>query len=237
MSTQQIGRYPVFLSLDDVRVLIIGFGEVGRRKLEKLLPCRPARVLILEPGDPGDEGRALLDEAARLGVDVEVRPEAFTEALLDGFDMVFACAGDHDLNRRAALACRARRKLCNCVDDPPLGSFHVPAVARGGGMCAALSTGGASPALARRWRLQLEDWVTPRARMAEMLGRLRPMVLALGLDSDENRVIFRAASAHDVEDAMVTGDMARVRALLEERLPEALRGSLEVLLHDLNPLP
>ena len=50
----------------------------------------------------------------------------------------------------------------------------------------ALSTGGASPALARRWRRELEDWLAPRVRMARLMGRLRPCVLALSSDSGQN---------------------------------------------------
>lgn len=229
--------YPVFLDLETLHILILGFGEVGRRKLEKLLPARPAGVLVLERDAVDEAGKALLEKARGAGVAVTLAATPFDAGLLDRADLVFACTGDHELNRRVALLCRERHILCNCVDDPPLGTFHVPAMARRGSVCAALSTGGASPALSRRWRAQLEGWVAPRAAMAELLGRLRPRVLALGLGSAENRTIFRSLAAQDLEEALAAGDLALATSLLQQRLPLQLRGCLKELLHDLAPLP
>ena len=106
----------------------------------------------------------------------------------------------------------------------------MPAVARTERLAAALSTGGASPALARRWRGELESWLAPRARMSRLMGELRPLVLALGMDTGQNTAIFRTLAASPLQDCLERGDLAGCRALLEQTLPPALHDRITELL-------
>lgn len=218
--------YPLFLSLRDSSCLVAGFGGVGRRKVAGLLACAPAAVHIFDLQEPEDEeGRALLRHEA-----VRFHGRPCTEDDLRPCRLVFAATGSRAENARIAALCARLGLLCNCVDAPEEGSFIVPAVARLGRLAAALSTGGASPALARRWRGELEAWLAPRARMARLMGELRPLVLALGMETEQNTRIFRTLAASSLQDCLEREDLHACRALLEQTLPPALHSRITELI-------
>ncbi|WP_165077754.1 MULTISPECIES: bifunctional precorrin-2 dehydrogenase/sirohydrochlorin ferrochelatase [unclassified Desulfovibrio] len=217
--------YPLFLSLEGEHCLVAGLGEVGRRKLAAVLAAGVGSVLALENGLPGVAGGgAGDDELAGLCADPRVRLErrACTAADVGSARLVFAATSDARENARIAALCREAGVLCNCASAPELGSFAVPAVARAGELRAALSTGGASPALTRILRRELESWLAPRAALARFLGRLRPLVLAMGADTRHNGQLFRKVAASPLGDWLAAGDLARCRAWLERELPTAL---------------
>ena len=217
--------YPLFLSLEGERCLVVGLGEVGLRKLAGVLAAGVGSVLALDAGQAeAAPHRAPEPEAARLLADPRVRVERrpCTAADIAPCRLVFAATSDADENARIAALCREARVLCNCASAPALGQFAVPAVARCGELCAALSTGGASPALARSLRRELETWLEPRAALAQFLGRLRPLVLAMKRDTRHNTQLFRKVAASPLGDWLAAGDLDRCRRWLERELPPAL---------------
>ncbi|MBD5417836.1 MAG: bifunctional precorrin-2 dehydrogenase/sirohydrochlorin ferrochelatase [Desulfovibrio sp.] len=217
--------YPLFLSLEGEHCLVAGLGEVGRRKLAGLLAAGVGSVLALESGLPAPAGESTDDdELARLCADPRVHLERrpCTEADVRASRLVFAATSHARENARIAALCREAGVLCNCASAPELGAFAVPAVARAGELRAALSTGGASPALTRILRRELELWLAPRAALARFLGRLRPLVLAMGADTRHNSQLFRKVAASPLGDWLAAGDLARCRAWLERELPPAL---------------
>lgn len=217
--------YPLFLSLEGEHCLVVGLGEVGMRKLAGLLACGVGSVLALDTRPPRTSWEdASGADGARLMADARVRLEcrACTPADIRASRLVFAATGDAHENARIAGLCREARVPCNCASAPELGSFAVPAMARSGELCAALSTGGASPALARRMRRELEDWLAPHAALACFLGRLRPLVLAMGNDSRHNRELFRKVAASPLGAWLAAGDHARCRDWLAAELPSPL---------------
>jgi len=123
--------------------------------------------------------------------------------------------------------------LCNSASNPEEGCFQVPAVARSTPLAAALSTGGASPALARRWKGELEHWLEPRSRMAALMGRLRPLVLALGEDTGQNTRLFRKLADSSLQQWLEENDLENCRRCLQAELPPALHANIAELLHDL----
>ena len=231
--------YPLFLSLKDASCAVFGLGEVGRRKAAALLPARPRRLVLAEQGPLAPEASALAGEARAAGIQVDILADMQTDLassgevdrLLDDAQIVYACTSDHAFNQEVASACARRRILCNCTDRPEMGSAHVPAQARRGALCAALSTGGASPALARRWKGELEAWLAGKERICALMALARPLVLGLGLGPQRDRDIFRALAEADLEAALAEGRFADARALLEARLPRELGDHIEELLH------
>lgn len=223
--------YPLFLSLEGRHCLLAGLGEVGRRKLSGLLCCAPASVLVLDTAAKA----ATTTEAACLLAHEQVRFEnrSCTMEDVQGRALVFAATGDALENARIAALCRDAAVPCNCASAPESGSFLVPAVARRDGLAAALSTGGASPALARRWRRELENWLVPRARMACLMGRLRPLVLAMNNETGQNAQLFRRLAASPLQHWLGEGDISRCRQWLLAELPAALHSHLAELLDDL----
>lgn len=217
--------YPLFLDLGGMHCLIAGLGGVGSRKLQGLLRCAPASVLVLDVTAPAAELRPLLEQPC---VTFAQRP--FRDADLDGRQLVFAATGHAETNSRIARLCRDRHILCNCIDAPAAGSFIVPAVARSGSLALALSTGGASPALSRRWKGELEQWLEPRQKMVRLMGHLRPMVLALHDETGHNTALFRALAQSPLQQCLQQGDRQGCLRCLQDLLPSELHDRIPELL-------
>ncbi|HUK81322.1 MAG TPA: bifunctional precorrin-2 dehydrogenase/sirohydrochlorin ferrochelatase [Verrucomicrobiae bacterium] len=136
-------HYPLFLNLTDQLVIVIGAGAVGARKIRSLLAVG-ARVTVISP------------HAARLPEGVRWLRRRYRQGDLRGARLVVAATDDLAVNERVCAEAKRRKLLVNCVAPPSAGNFIVPAVARRGRLTIAVSTGGASPALAKRLRRDLE---------------------------------------------------------------------------------
>lgn len=220
-------HYPVFLTLSGRSCIVVGLGQVGLRKLRGLLATDAAHILALDTRRIAQ----LAPELAILLKDKRIRFESrcFSEEDAQGNFLVFAATADPEENQRISELCRKWRALCNCVTDPEKGDFILPATARRGCLCAALSTDGQSPLLAHQWRLELEDWLKPREKLAWLMGRLRGPVLALGMDYGHNSTIFRRIAASEIPEWLERNELARCRAWLEKELPASLHHELELV--------
>ncbi len=144
-------RYlPVFHDLRGTRVLVVGAGAVGARKIDALL-AGGARVAAVAK----EFSAAVAERAARGELTVlrgAFRPEQMEEA-----ELVFAATPDRALNRRISAEARRRRVPVNVADSPEECTFHLPAVVRGDGFTAAISTGGRHPGAAKALREFMEE--------------------------------------------------------------------------------
>jgi len=224
-------HYPVFLDLTGRRCLLVGAGKVGVRKLETLLACGPGQVLVL---DPGPVTADFLDITQGRPVSREQR--GFATADLDGVFLVIAASGDREANREIGRLCRERGVLCNVVTEPELGSFIVPAHLELGEITVALTTGGASPALARALRRDLQTHLCSRYdALLRLLERLRPLVLTLGRPQAENAELFtRLVESEELVLTLGRGDRDESGRLLRSLLPGELHKHVEVLLDGLS---
>ncbi len=180
--------YPLFLRLENARCLVVGGGSVGERKIRALL-SHGARVFVISR-----KLTPFLKECIQRG-DATLLREQYDCSLLEDMDMVFAATSDSELNSRIAGDAREKRLWCNTVSNPREGSFIVPSVIHRGSLSIAISTGGASPAIARLIRERLEgqfgfEW----ARMLRFMELFREKIQTKGLESSENQNIFRAVS-------------------------------------------
>ena len=223
--------YPIFLSLENASILIAGIGNVGTRKLVKLVPCRPKKIHIIDTNPPSPEADKAITRARAQGTTCLVTRGIPCEEDITGMDLVFVCTSDHELNARLAHACRQQHILCNCTDNPSLGSFHVPVVARKGDVSVALSTERTSPALARSWKPDLEDFVANKDVLARFMGEIRPLVLSLGYSSEINASIFRDLAADQkLARAIAAEDMDRIDTIILTSLPyEICEQALDIL--------
>lgn len=156
--------YMACLDLDGRSVLVVGGGPVALEKVRGLLDCG-ARVTVVAP--------EALPELLSLPVEWIARGY-HTSDLRDRF-LVVAATSSTPLSRRVFADAEARGVFCNVVDVPELCSLILPAVHREGPIAVAVSTGGASPALAQRIRDDVAALVGPRhADLAERLRELRP---------------------------------------------------------------
>jgi siroheme synthase-like protein len=156
--------YMACLDLEGRRCLVVGGGRIAHEKIVGLLDCG-ARVTVVAP-EITDEVRAL---------NVQLREREYDSADLDGPFLVVAATDDTELNRRVHAEAEARSRLCNVVDVPDLCNFILPAVHRIDPIAVAVSTGGASPALAKRIRDDVAALITDEyADLARELRALRP---------------------------------------------------------------
>ena len=221
--------YPMFVNLEQRSCLVVGAGQVGRRKIETLLSCGADRVLVVDLAEPDPYMAKLL---ARPGVSFERRE--FRESDLDGAFLVIASTSSEEVNWRISRLCAERGILCNIVDQPEKCSFIVPAVVSQGDLTVAISTGGASPALAKRIRRNLEDAFGEQyGRLLIVMGRVRPLVLGLGLPSAANSAVFRALVASSLLDTLAGPNLDAAASVLGEVLPKELLPNIPELLDGL----
>ncbi len=146
--------YPIYADLTGRSVLLVGGGVVAARKVGALLK-RQIRVTVVAP--------EICPELQELTADsgLVIHQRRYQRGDLAEHWLVIAATDDAELNQEVFAQAEQARIFCNVVDKPKLCSFHVPAVVRQGLLQIAISTGGASPALARNIRQKLEEQFGP----------------------------------------------------------------------------
>ena len=159
--------YIACLKLTGRRCLVVGGGEIGLEKVEGLLACDGDVTLVAPEAVPE------LEELAREG-SIRWERREYEPTDLEGTFMVIASTDDTDVNIRVYEDAEKRAMLVNVVDVPPLCNFILPAIVRTGPLAIAISTAGASPALAKRIKRQIaEEYGEPYARLAVLLNEAR----------------------------------------------------------------
>jgi precorrin-2 dehydrogenase / sirohydrochlorin ferrochelatase len=159
--------YVACLRLSSRACLVVGGGDVGLEKVEGLLACDGDVTLVSPDAVPA------LAEYAHEGSIRRERRE-FGDADLDGKFLAIAATSITDVNIAVYEGAERRAMLCNVVDVPPLCNFILPAIVRTGPLAIAISTAGASPALAKRMKREIaESYGEPYARFAVILNDAR----------------------------------------------------------------
>jgi precorrin-2 dehydrogenase / sirohydrochlorin ferrochelatase len=141
--------YPISLLIEGRACLVVGGGHVALSKITGLLDAG-ATVTVIAPH--------VLDEVTALPVTVHTR--RYQDGDCDGFVLVLAATGDRRLDAAIYAECQRADTLVNAADNPIACSFYLPALLRAGDLSVAISTAGASPAIA--------SWV--RDRVGTLLG-------------------------------------------------------------------
>lgn len=179
--------YPVFLQMKGLPCLVIGAGDVATQKAKALLSCG-AKVEVVSP----TATRALL-HLVKNGA-VRWRRRRFQASDLKGMRLVVAATSDQEVNRRSAAQAKKRGLLINVVDQPKLCSFIVPSVVRRGQLTIAVSTGGASPALSKWIRKDLEKrYGAEFGRLVSGMARVRGKVLKKVPGVTRRKAVFEKA--------------------------------------------
>jgi siroheme synthase-like protein len=173
--------YMACLDLEGRRCLVVGGGRIALEKLQGLVTCG-AVVTVVAP-DALPEVRALA---------AEWREREYEADDLEGHFIVVAATNIRLLNEHVSADAEARGMLCNVVDQPDLCSFILPAVHRNGPIAVAISTGGASPALAQRMRDEIAERYDDRyVALARRLRALRPEAKERFATYEERRDYFQ----------------------------------------------
>jgi siroheme synthase-like protein len=208
--------YSIALDLTRRRAVVIGELAVAQGKVEGLLAAG-ADVTVVATG-PGDFLDALEWEPS-----VTVLRRAYRPGDLDGAFVCVASSSDGDELRAIFHEAGQRGVLLNVMDDPAHCDWAAPALVRRGPLTIAISTGGRSPALARRLREELEVRYGPEwEKLVELLGEVRDETLA-GLPDYHDRA-RRWQDALDLEELATLvreGRSDEARRRLVERLTGA----------------
>src|SRR5436190_764163 len=211
--------YIACLKLTGRRCLVVGGGRVALEKVEGLLAC-DARVHVIAP-----EAGAGIRELAAEGT-VEWLRRRFIAGDLEGHFLAIAATSDTEVNIAVFDEAERRSMLCNVVDVPPLCSFILPAIVRRGAIAVAISTAGASPALAKRMKREIGDLYGPEhAELAAILNDARGWAKATLPTFADRRDFFEAIVNGDPDpiELLRAGDRAGVDRLVAERQGAAER--------------
>src|SRR5690606_20499471 len=202
MSQPGVALFPLFLDLRGRRVLVVGGGEVAARKVAALLDSGAAVVVVAPAITPSLAALAQANRLAHI-------PAAFAPEQLDGSWLAIAATDDDAVNRAVAAAAHARRMFINVVDDAELASAQLPARVQRGPLQVAISSGGASPMLARHLREQLEIRLDGAlGQLAGLLGELRGRIRMQLADLGQRRAFFDRVLAGPAQSLLRRGDAA-----------------------------
>ncbi len=194
--------YIACLRLTGRNCLVVGGGEIGLEKVEGLLACDGQVTLVAPEAVPG------LEAYGAEGSIAWERRE-FDVADLEGKFMAIAATSDTDVNIAVYDAAEKRAMLVNVVDVPPLCNFILPAIVRTGPLAIAISTAGASPALAKRMKREIaEQFGEPYARLAIILNDARGWAKGTLPTYQDRKVFF---------EGIVNGDPDPIELLRDGR--------------------
>jgi precorrin-2 dehydrogenase/sirohydrochlorin ferrochelatase len=188
--------FPIFLKLTGRRCLVIGAGNLAESKIESLRAAHADVTVIAPWASP-----RILDLAAAGELTLHQRPFQ-TGDVASAEPRYFLAVTATDVpavNRAVYLEAVAHDILCNAVDDPPFCDFYFPSVVRRGDLQIAISTAGASPALAQRLRKEINaqlpldtgDWLTD-------LGNLRREVTQAEPLNEERKLLLHQLAQREV---------------------------------------
>jgi precorrin-2 dehydrogenase/sirohydrochlorin ferrochelatase len=197
--------YPLFVDVERRNAVVVGGGSVSVRKVETLLHYG-AVVTVIAP-----EFDATLQELERAGR-ITVRRRGYESGDLEGAFLAIAATDRAEVNAAVADDARSAGILVNVVDMPQLSTFIVPAVVEEGSIQIAISTGGRSPALARRLKHEVAAVTAGFDTLGAMLGSLRATAKStLPTDADRKR-FFDAVIESRALDLLRQGAAAEARA-------------------------
>ena len=206
--------YVACINLTGRRVLCVGAGPVAIEKIEGLLVCGADITVVAPDGADGFE-----EFSRERGIEWHRRQYATPD--LEGCFLVVAATSNTELNRRVHADAESRSMLVNVVDVPDLCNFILPAIVRRGPLTIAISTSGASPALAKRLKREISERVGPaHVRLAQLLDEQRDWAKA-NLATYNDRKVFCDGIVNadpDTIELLRNGDEAAVRDLIAKRV-------------------
>ena len=204
--------YIACLKLTGRRCVVVGGGDIGLEKVEGLLAC-DGRVTLIAP-EAHEELVRLADEGS-----IEWIRREYQEGDLERTFIAIAATNDTDVNIRIYEDAERRAMLVNIVDVPPLCNFILPAIVRTGPLAIAISTAGASPALAKRIKREVaESFGEPYARLAVLLNEARGWAKGTLPTYQDRKAFFEGIVNGDPDpiDLIRAGDEKAVRALIAD---------------------
>ena len=200
---------PIFLHIKGKHCLVVGGGEVAKRKAAVLLEAGATVRVVAPQIESGLAGQQ----------NIEAITAHFAPHHLDDVALVIAATNDRGVNLKISELARARNIPVNVVDDPELCSFIMPAILDRSPLMVAFSSGGASPVLTRMLRGKLEAIIPHNyGRLAAFAKQFRERVKARVTNPAKRRIFWETALDGVVAEKVLTGDEDSAAALLQQML-------------------
>lgn len=208
--------YPIFLNIQDKKCVVVGGGNVAWRKVCSLQEAG-ARVTVVSP-----EFCPELEKETG----IERIQQKYDADLLKGAALVIASTDDGEVNKKVYNDALERGILVNVVDKPELCSFIVPASVMRGDLCISISTGGASPALARNIRENLErHFGEEYNEFTKLLSEMRRKMLSEIKDESIRRDILQRIAGLDILEIIKQKGVPEAKKKIGEIVFEKISGS------------
>ncbi len=163
--------YPINLDLEDKSCIVVGAGEVAKRKVKRLLNCG-AKITLISPKISG----ALKKIAQNNKIKIKNRGVNLRD--LAGAYLVVCASCDRKVNSSISSYCKKKAILVNVVDSPRECNFILPSIIARGDLIITISTGGLSPALSKKIRQDLEKrFGTEYGKFLRIMKKLRPQAI------------------------------------------------------------
>ena len=203
--------YPIYLDVKDKKCVIVGGGKVAYRKVCSLKEAG-AEVVVVSPETcpeiANEEGLTLVKKD-------------YDESILDGALLVIAATDNDAVNKKAALDARKRNIIVNVVDRPELCSFIVPSTINRGDLCISISTGGASPAVAKSVREELEVvFGSEYEEYLNLLTKMRSIAMSDIKDSAKRRKVLQRLAEKDILEIVKNKGVTEAEARIRETMFE-----------------
>lgn len=204
--------YPIFLNLAGKPCLVVGGGEVAGRKVALLVETG-ACVTVVSP-DISGEIETLVGKGK-----VKHIKEKFREEHLEGFSLVVGATDDPQVNRAVSRGARKSGIWVNIVDSPDESDFFVPSLVKRGDLTIAISTGGNSPAMAKKVRVELEKLMGHEyAVLLDFLGKLRGDASASIQEEKERAALYTQLVDSNILTLLKEGEHQEARQEAEKIL-------------------
>jgi len=211
MKTKTNTYFPVFLNIRRKKCVVVGGGQVAFRKVRMLLDCG-ASVTVVSPVLHPDLSE-LADKKS-----IQVKRRSYKPGDLKGAIIVVAATDLKKVNRKVAMEAGRVGALVNVVDDPEPSDFIVPSILRRGDLTITISTGGMSPALARKIRTRLEEsFGEEYALLVSLVEEVRSTLMRKGIRMNAEKW-QDALDLNLLTHLVRTGQKQKAKAVLIEKL-------------------
>jgi precorrin-2 dehydrogenase/sirohydrochlorin ferrochelatase len=205
-----MGWTPLFLEMQDKKVLIVGSGEVGKRRTRRFLEAK-ASVVVIGTHVPDD----ILDMGAI------IKPEEELEKWVEWADIVVTASSNHELNQQAGDF--AKNKLVNRADYPDKGNLIVPSSFFIGDVQICISTGGKSPLMSRELRKKIEKVISPEDVLQLELQDFARKILKKKVDDQKKRKTYLYTILNDekVQKLLKEGRVEEAELIVENLIQKS----------------
>jgi precorrin-2 dehydrogenase/sirohydrochlorin ferrochelatase len=201
--------FPIFLKISGRSCLVVGGGDVGTRKVNSLL-ASGAYVTVVSK-DISDELKELVDRGK-----VKYLEGAFSPDHLSGIFLCIVAIDNKSVTDKIAGICRKSGVLVNVADDPEMCDFYFPSVVSRGDLTIAISSGGTSPAMAKKLREEMEVEYGPEYESVfKVMGFLRDRLMQLGQNSTKLKNLMGKLASIPMAEIIRQGEIEKLKTEVE----------------------